>query len=251
MRRHPLARARARPTRVALFPGAPVLLAALALVWAPGAPPAAAGGWPCAASRVHHRGYSGAVTVPTYAVTYDTTIADTHAARLTFDRVAGRATLSAASGGVFWVELRVLECLDVVGVPTGTPVDAVLQLEVEGWSTQNCGGSGCGVLLDATVAVGADSASANATQQGPAGGRVVPLVGTPAVPIHFVAGAPVTAHVVLRYGTGPGGGGAQGVAAGTWRVIGLRDGVRAVGSAGSDLTPVRPATWGRVKALYR
>lgn len=251
MRRHPLARARARLTCVPFFPGPPALLAALAIVSAAGAPPAAAGGWPCAASRVHKNGYSGSVTVPTYAVTYDTTIADTHSARLTFDRVAGRATLSAASGGLFWVELRVVECLDVVGVPAGTPVDATLQLEVEGWSTQSCGGSGCGVLLDATVAVGADSASANATQQGPGGGWVVPLVGTPAVPIHFVAGAPVTAHFVLRYGTGPGGGGAQGVAAGTWRVSGLPDGVRALGSAGADLTPVRPASWGRLKALYR
>lgn len=242
---------RALPGRRPFRPVAAALRAALLMLPVAVATPATAGVSPCAASRIYKYGYSGVVTIPTFAATCDTTLTDTFSAHLTFDLVAGRATLSAASGGVFQVELRVVDCLDIVGVPAGTPLDATLQFEVDGWSTQNCGGSGCGVRLEATVAVGADSASADANQQGPGGGWVTPLAGAPAVPVHFVAGTPITAHFVLRYGTGPGGGGAQGVAAGTWRVSGLPPGVRALGSAGADITPARPATWGTLKALYR
>jgi hypothetical protein len=212
---------------------------------------AGAGTWPCGASRVFKSGYSGAALVPTFAAVYDTTIEDSHTARLTFDRAQGRSTISASSAGVFGVELRVVDCLDVAGVPAGTPLDASLQFDVDGWTSQQCGGSGCGVLLEATVTTGADSASADANQAGPGDGRTVSLDATPTVPIHFVAGNPVTVQFVYRYGTGPGGGGAQAEAAGVWRVAGLPAGVSAIGSAGSNLTPARSSTWGRVKALHR
>ena len=71
------------------------------------------------------------------------------------------------------------------------------------------------------------------------------------MPIRFLAGTPVAAQFAFSYGTGPGGGGAQGEATGTWRVAGLPEGVEAVGSAGSNLTPARTTTWGRLKTLYR
>lgn len=213
--------------------------------------PATAATEPCAASRADVSGYSGAVEIPTFATTYDTTLTDTFSARVTFDRALGRSTLSAASAGLFDARLRVVECLDVVGAAAGTPIDATLEFDVAGWSLQSCGGSGCGVLLEATVAVGADSASANANQGGPGNGAIVPLDATLAVPIRFVTGTPVTVQFVLQYATGPGAGGSQGEVVGTWRVAGLPQGVRAVGSVGSDLTPARVATWGRLKTLYR
>lgn len=228
----------------ALIPLILVLLVA-APSWATGST------WPCAASRVFKSGYSGTISIPTFATVYDTTIEDSHSARLAFDRLQRRATLSGTSSGRFEVALRVVECLDVLGVPAGTPLDATLEFDLEGWTTQQCGGSGCGVMLEASVVAGTDSASANANQVGPGAGWITPLDGTLSVPIHFVAGTPVTVQFVYRYGTGPGGGGARGEAAGVWRVTGLPAGVTAFGAAGTNLTPVRTASWGRIKTRYR
>ena len=187
----------------------------------------------------------------TGAVAFDTvlTATDLFTAHPAFDRSVGQISLTARSTGRLIASVRAVECFDVVGVPPGTPVEGVLQLQVELRSEQSCGGSGCGVQFEATLALPGDSVLADANQQGP--GMIPKTVSTVlGLPIHFVAGTPVTAQFLLDYGTGPGQTDAQAVGSGTWSITGLPPGVRATSASGLDPTPVRRHTWGELKSLY-
>ena len=186
----------------------------------------------------------------TNAVTYDSSFVDVFGAHITFDRTLGTLSLEAGSGGRLAVAVRVVEALDVTGVAPGTPVSGVLELVLEGYSQQNCGGAGCGVQLEGTLVAQADSVVADANQIGPAA-WTRPLATTLALPLAFVAGSPVRAEFALVYGTGPGQTDAAGHLSGRYRVRGLPDGVHAVACAGGDVTPVRGATWGALKSRYR
>ena len=212
----------------------------------------------CPASIVYFNRYSAATPFPVPASAYDSTfhpeppdspLYDTFTARVKFDRTQGTLSLSARSYGRLSASVRVVERFDVLGVPAGTPVPATLEFQLDGWSNQGCGGSGCGVEFAGTLVVGAASASADANQQGP-GYRSIPLGATPSLPITFVAGSPIEAQFYMVYGTGPGGdAGAEMV--GSYRVSGLPAGVRAIACGGADVTPVRRATWGSIKSIYR
>ena len=184
------------------------------------------------------------------AITFDSVLTDVWTAHPAFDRSAGRMSLSASSGGRLNASVRVVECFDVTGVPLGTPVDGTLQFQLDLRTLQDCGGSGCGMRFQGTVALPGDSVMADANLIGPTlGPRTV--MTTISLPIHFVAGTPVTAQFFLDYGTGPGQTGAQADGTGAWSVAGLPPGVRAISATGFDVTPVRPKSWGALKAIYR
>lgn len=185
----------------------------------------------------------------TNAVAYDSAYVNVYQARITFDRNLGRTYLWASSGGRLAAASRIVERFDVSGVDPGTPVDATLEFKLEGWSQNSCGGSGCGVVLEATLVSGSDSVSAGATQPGPGNSRR-DLATTLRLPIHFVAGTPVAAQFSLRYATGPGGS-AEGEITGSYGVSGLEEGVHATVCPGGDLTPARRSSWGGLKVRYR
>ena len=145
--------------------------------------------------------------------------------------------------------VRVVEHFDLAGVTPGTPVDATLELRLDGWSEQNCGGSGCGVLFEGWLVAGGDSVSADANQPGPGMG-IRTIATTLSLPVQFVAGSPVEAHFLWRYGTGPGGG-AHAEGTGLYRVTGLPAGVTAFACPADGATPARRASWGRIRSLYR
>jgi hypothetical protein len=211
---------------------------------------AQAGSAACPASIVYLQSYHAAAPFSTSALVYDTTFVDTWTARVTFDRTQGQQSLSASSSGRMNASVRVAERFDVVGVSPGTPVTATMEFQLDGWSEQFCGGSGCGVLFQGTLVCGADSATADANQAGPGNGRVY-LASTLTLPITLVAGTPIQAEFFLVYGTGPGGGGASATATGSYHVGGLAAGVHAVACGGADVTPARRATWGMLKLNYR
>jgi hypothetical protein len=146
--------------------------------------------------------------------------------------------------------VRVVETFDIVGVPPGTPVPAEIEFELKGQVGQDCGGSGCGVLYEGTLAVSPDSVTADATIGGPSHGSRT-LAATLHLPITLVAGTPLRAEYFLHYATGPGGSAAHADGTGVYRVTGLPPGVRAVPCPGGDVTPVQHKSWGALKTLYR
>lgn len=95
-------------------------------------------------------------------------IFDLYTAHPAFDRSAGRVSLSANSGGRLQASVRVFECFDVTGAPPGAPADGTLEFHVDLHTQQSCGGSGCGVRFEATLALPGDSTRADANLQGPA-----------------------------------------------------------------------------------
>lgn len=188
----------------------------------------------------------------TSAVIYDSTYLNVYRARVAFNRQAPSMFLSGSSGGRLTAWSRVIERFEIVGdppLPPGTPVAATLIYRVDGYSLNQCGGSGCGVVLVATMAVGPDSVSADAIQPGPGYSRR-DVATTLGIPVVFIAGSPIQAAFTLHYGTGPGGS-AEGEITGKYGVSGLPAGVRAIACSGPDVTPIRRSSWGSLKSLYR
>jgi len=214
---------------------------------------AVAAGRPCPPAIVLLLGHSNPTAVP---FTVDSPVYDStcvpglyESAHLAFARTQGRMFMSTKSTGRNFTSVRIVERFDVVGVPAGTPVTGAMQFRLDGGSDQQCGGSSCGVVFEGRLAVGADSVTADANQQGPGYGRVD--VGTTlSLPVRFVAGSPVEAEFFIYDHTPPGGDAdAEGTA--TYGVTGLRPGVRAIACGGADVTPVRRASWGMMKSIYR
>jgi hypothetical protein len=204
----------------------------------------------CPAAVVEISSYSGAASFSVDAAVYDSSFAYGNTAHLAFDRQLGTLALEASSGGRLWASERVVETFDLVGVAPGTSIDGMIEFQLDGYSQQDCGGSGCGVQLEGALTVGADSVVADANQAGP-GSLTKPLGATLSRMVTFVAGSPVHAEFALRYGTGPGAGGAMGKVTASYRVRGLPPGVQAVTCGGTATTPVRAASWGELKSRYR
>jgi hypothetical protein len=209
-----------------------------------------AGSTTCPASFVHLQSYSSAGPFSTAALAYDSTFVDVWTAHVTFDRALGHMSLSALSNGRMTASVRVVEQFDVVGSSPNATVPATMEFRLDGWSEQNCGGSGCGIELQGTLVSGVDSVTADANQIGP-GAAHRDLASTLTLPVTFVAGSPINVEFFLEYGTGPGGGGASASANGSYRVSGLPAGVHAFACGGADVTPVQRTSWGMLKQIYR
>ena len=181
------------------------VLGALLLVALPAAPAATEPGV-CPASIVDVEQYISTDPFSVDAFFYYSTITlGWSSAHLQFDRTLGHVAFSASSSGRLQASLRIVETIDIVGVPPGTPVEAAIEFQLDGWSDQGCGGSGCGVRFEGKLVVSADSTQANANHYGPSIGPR-PLAATLSLPVSFVAGVPIEAQFFLDYGTGPGGG---------------------------------------------
>lgn len=212
------------------------------------APSAAA---PCAPSTTYFKTYSPtATTASITAATYDYTFTDVWTAHAVFDRTQGTMAFSASSGGFMNAIVTVNECFDITGVAPGTAVDAFLDWSLDGFSRDNCGGSGCGLRFLFTLTAGGGSVAADAGISGPSN-LTRPLATTLSRPVHFVAGTPIAATFLMDYGSGPGAGSPSGEMTGFYRVRGLPPGVHAIASSGADVTPARATSWGRLKTLYR
>lgn len=216
-----------------------------------GASSASAAADECPASVVwfywHGHGGDSMTSAPVYDSTFTLGPYGDHA-HVTFDRSLARLSVSAT--GALWAGARVVERFDVTGVPPGTPVVATLVYRLDGAVTNNCGGGGCGVYYEGTLACGADSVSADANLPGPCDSCNEYLAATLTLPVTVVAGVPFEAAFTLGYHTSfVGWGDAQGV--GFYGVVGLPPGVRAIACTGVGVTPVRRSTWGAVKTMYR
>lgn len=242
-RDHSAATLRTRQVRARVMHATQVAIIALAAIVVAGTSRAA----PCPSAIV----LLGRIATP-FAVdspVYDSTYTLHNTAHASFDRTQGHMFLSCASGGGLSAYIRIVESFDLTGVPSGTPVDAVLEFNLDGWAENNCGGGGCGVEFEAVLVSGADSVLADATLPGPSSTHR-DLVTALTLPITLVAGTPQQAQFSLRYGTGPGGS-ASAEATGTYRVRGLPPGVRAIACMGADVTPARRTSWGSLKQRYR
>ncbi len=229
--------------------GIPVLPLGFAAILLAGLAPTAPAA-ECPPSIVHAERYTSSPPFPTGAFVYDSTL--THSpsyAHVRFDRTVGRMEFAATSGGRLRASVRVIETFALVGVPFGTPVDATIDFRVDGFSQQDCGGSGCGILFEASLTAGADSTVADANHYGPTIGPRW-LATTLSRPVRFIAGVPLEVQFSLAYGTGPGGGG-HAEAVGRYGVSGLPTDARAIACSGADLTPAQTATWGSLKTRYR
>lgn len=243
-RDHSAATLRTRQVRARVMHATQVAIIALAAIVVAGTSRAAS--CPSAIVLLGRGATPFAVDSPVYDSTYNV-----HGiAHASFDRTQAHMSLDCSSGGGLSASIRIIEHFDLTGVPSGTPLDAVLEFNLDGWTEQSCGGSGCGIEFEARMAAGADSVAANANHYGPTIGRRY-LITTLILPVTLVAGTPFEAAFHLMYGTGPGAGGAHGEAVGTYRVRGLPPGVRAIACMGADVTPARRTSWGSLKQRYR
>ncbi len=192
--------------------------------------------------------HGGDTVVP--AAAFDTTIvnADNDTTRVAFDHASGRVSLDAVSRE--WAGIRVLERLDVVGVPAGTALPATVVFELEGEVVNICGGGGCGTYFGATVAGASDSVMVDESILGPCMDCTRPVSTTLSLPVILTAGTPLDVAFAMLYRTTNVGWG-KALISGSYRVSGLPAGVTAVTCAGADVTPVQRATWGSLKARYR
>jgi hypothetical protein len=242
----PDSRPRARRAAVQAIPF--LLAIAISCVGVPAAgytPPEA-----CPSAIVQLVSYSNAGPFTVDGTKYDSIFVDVWSAHVSFDRALGTTALAASSGGRMTASVRVVESFDIDGVPLGTPVAAMIEFQLNGATSQSCGGSGCGVRLEGTLAVGPDSVAADANQSGPGSG-IRTLATTLQLPVTLVAGTPVQAEFFLNYGSGPGAEGAHAEATGNYRVTGLPPGVHAIPCPFGDVTPVQRRSWGALKTLYR
>jgi hypothetical protein len=165
-----------------------------------------------------------------------------------FDR--GTAHLSLNALGGVWAGERVLERIDVTGVPVGTVVHATVLLNLDG-EVFSAGGVGGGdAIFTATLAGVVDSVVTDATVPGPCYGCTKQVNTTLTLPVSITAGTPIDIAFDLLYHDTPAGYG-HATIAGTYGVSGLPPGVRAIECSTMDVTPVRHLSWGRVKAAYR
>ena len=201
----------------------------------------------CPASVMEVDYYSG-TPFTTQAMVFDTTVdMITVVAHLTINHPQAATFLSASSSGGCHANVRMIEWLDVTGVPAGTHVDATLRLHLSGSGVQNCGGSGCGLQCDQTLVAGGDSTTCTTLT-----GMYIQrsLITSLFRPVTLVAGSPIEVQFVLAHHTGPGGSASSQVNA-HYEVIGLPPGVHVVACSGDDITPVRQASWGALKVRYR
>jgi hypothetical protein len=199
----------------------------------------------CPASIVQLRYFDGPFSVA--GAVYDSTTPPVWTTHVAFDRVQCRLALATESGGRHRALVRVVDAFDLSGVSPGLPVDGVLELHLDGFADQNCGGSGCGVEFTVVLRAGADSVAADLSGQF-FGRRDLPS--SLSLPVTLVAGSPLQVECLAVYSTGPGGS-ASAQVAGVYGVSGLPPGVRAISCAGADATGARDMTWGSLKLRYR
>jgi len=180
---------------------------------------------------------------------FDTTFVTTYGQHenISFDRNARRIALSGGSGGRLTGEVRVVERFDVIGVPPGTPMNALLTLDLDGFAESACGGSGCGIRFQWWIATATDSIGVNAGAFGP-GTFHFALPSKLTLPVAIIAGIPLEVSFRAHLFT-PSGSAASAQGVGIYGISGLPPGVHAVTCDGA--TPVRRSTWGGVKAVYR
>lgn len=203
---------------------------------------------PAAVLTYYFQFHGGDTFLP--VATFDTTIvnADGDTTRVGFDHIAGLLTMSAV--GREWAGERVLERFDVTGVAAGTAVKATLDFDVDAVVFNNCGGGGCGANFIAMLVTPTDSVLVDGSIPGPCDNCTKVTRTTLSLPLTIVSGTPVEAAVAILYHTTNVGWG-YAVVTGQYRIDGLPPDVRATTCVGSDVTPARISTWGRVKSLYR
>ncbi len=184
------------------------------------------------------------------AAAFDTTFLPSgyDSARVGFDRVAGSLSVNAL--GRMWAGERVAERFDVVGVAPGTVVPATLEFRLSADVLNNCGGGGCGAYFVATLASGMDSVVVDGSLPGPCDSCTKHVATTATIPVTFTAGTPLEASFAMLYHTTNVAWGKV-VSVGFYGISGLPAGVRAIACGGADLTPVRRASWGQLKSIYR
>ncbi len=147
---------------------------------------------------------------------------------------------------------KLVDDFDVQGVPAGTPVTAIAELEMDGWILGGgCGGSGCWGNLRGTVTTPSGALSRLLTANVFAVDSVH-VSDTVSLPLTFTAGSPARIEFLLEaFKSAGGNNGAHGV--GRIHFGSLPAGVRVVSCKGyaSDATPARATTWGTLKQLYR
>lgn len=219
----------------------PFALVALALA-APLAP-AASFAAPCPESSVT----LGGGTVSSTAAVFD---ASDWTGTGDWDMVAGRVHMY-STGSLSGVTVDAFDDFDVTGVPAGTPVSVRAELTIDGavW-TDGCGGSGCGGLYDVKFFHGTDSLEVLHSDHLFSGRLdhhdVIQL------PITITAGQPERLEV-RALGRRTPGGSHYSEATCVLAFTGLDAGVGVTSCKGfaGTVVPVRPASWGRLKTIYR
>lgn len=171
--------------------------------------------------------------------------------RVAYDHPAGTVGIHHCCGlGLTYVTAR--DRYDVVGVPPGTPVVVVAELDVEGAIiSRGCSASGCWGTLGFRLASGASVRESYLTRNLFAEGRE-PVEGSLMLPVTIVAGQPVTIERQLWARKAAGGNhGAEGI--GRLRFAGLPEGVRVVSCQGfgDQSVPTLRRSWGGLKSAYR
>jgi hypothetical protein len=195
----------------------------------------------------------------TDAVKYDSTFTPDPCgeAHMTFDKSLGVLSLSASSSfcgspyyGWLTAAIKVTELFDVTGVAPGTPVNATLIYHLDGTADNACS-KGSFVLFSGHVYRGADYRSFVDCLHYDYCYPPCNMNTTLTLPVTIVAGTPLEASFDLYYETPRFANLAKAQGTGSYGVVGLPPGVRAIACSGSDVTPAHRTSWGDLKVRYR
>jgi len=154
-------------------------------------------------------------------------------------------------GGLGTSTVHVSDFYDVTGVPTGTQVVVLVQMDVAAWAaTDGCGGTGCAGYVEGRITSPEQTVSQFGV--GHTFGGLVTFGFFVGSYVTLTAGTPTPISFQIDARRVPGGShSADGV--GTIHFLGLAPGQTVVSCQGyvDPSTPALPTSWGGVKARYR
>jgi hypothetical protein len=214
---------------------------------------ACAGALPALAICPLNEFYFHSVAEPLDVATFDTTLgtAQGNPVREAYDQTAGTIHVY-HPGSLSAVWFKLFDDFDVAGLPSGTQVPVTVEVSVAGWiATGGCGGTGCWGFVETKVGTPTDS-QAGIFEPNIFGPEQRPFAYVVTAAAVLQVGTPTPISIQLAAGRAPGGSHYSSADA-IYRFRGLPPGAVVMSCRGySDpATPVRPASWGRIKAVYR
>ncbi|NOT33755.1 MAG: hypothetical protein HOP12_06240 [Candidatus Eisenbacteria bacterium] len=191
--------------------------------------------------------------VLTTAAIFDSSVIDANGAgfRVGFDLTRGEVHVYHCCG-LAGKTTTARDAFDVIGVASGTPVNVVARMTVDGWIwTRGCGGTGCSGLLWTTLTAGALT-NQMVLSRTIFSADSIHVTGVVELPVTIVAGTPLTIEFSMHGMRAAGGAhGAHG--SGRYEFVGLTPGMHMTSCSGyvDQAVPTLRSTWGKLKVTYR
>ena len=194
--------------------------------------------------------FHGSTVFSSTAAVFDSAEAGFPDFHVSYDLPQGKVSMS-QPGFLSATFVEAADAYDLVGVAAGTAVNLTAQFMVDGSvSTPGCGGTGCGGYVTIRISHGALFDEMRHSIHLFQGSQSFHDMRS--IPVTIVAGAPEVLQFKLEGARTPGGAHAS-EATGTILFAGLPLGAAVTSCQGYSIraTPVRRASWGSIKSIYR